>query len=104
MIARIWHGKVPAAKSAEYLRLMQAVAIPAYQSTPGNCGAFVLRRTDGEVAHFIMLSFWDSKEAIAKFAGDDIDAAKYYDFDPKFLIELEPGVQHYEALGLYSRR
>lgn len=34
MIARIWHGKVPAAKSAEYLRLMQAVARPRETAVP----------------------------------------------------------------------
>jgi hypothetical protein len=43
-----------------------------------------------------MLTFWESKDAIARFAGDDIEAAKYYDFDPAYLIELEPRVTHYE--------
>ena len=44
MITRIWHGTTPAAKSDEYLTLMLPVAIPDYRSTPGNKGAYALRR------------------------------------------------------------
>jgi hypothetical protein len=32
-----------------------------------------------------------------RFAGRDIDRAKYYDFDKDFLLELEPTVRHYEV-------
>ena len=99
MIARIWHGAVPAAKADEYLRLMHDVAIPDYRRIPGNTGAYALRRFEGDVAHFIMLTFWDSMQAISRFAGEDVEAAKYYDFDRDFLIELEPTVKHYEVVA-----
>lgn len=29
--------------------------------------------------------------------GDPVEAAKYYDFDEDFLLELEPEVCHYDA-------
>jgi heme-degrading monooxygenase HmoA len=96
MIARIWHGMVPASKADEYLKRTGSVAIPDYRSVAGNRGAFVLRRLESEVAHFITLSFWESREAIAKFAGKNVDVAKYYDFDHDFLLEFEPLVKHYE--------
>ena len=96
MIARIWHGMVPASKSDEYLKRTRSVAIPDYRSITGNRSAFVLRRMEGDVAHFITLSFWESRDAIAKFAGEKIDVAKYYDFDRDFLLEFEPFVSHYE--------
>ena len=96
MIARIWHGMVPISKSSEYLRLMRTVAIPDYKSVSGNRGAFALHRIEGENAHFIMLTFWESREAIAQFAGENIDLAKYYDFDSDFLLALEPFVRHFQ--------
>jgi heme-degrading monooxygenase HmoA len=96
MIARIWHGVVPISKSSEYLRLMRTVAIADYKSVPGNRGAFTLQRIEGENAHFIMLTFWESREAMAQFAGDNIELAKYYDFDSDFLSELEPLVKHFQ--------
>jgi hypothetical protein len=95
MIARIWHGKVPASKSQAYLHLMRTIALPEYQATPGNRGAWCLSRTEDDVAHFEMLTFWDDISAIQRFAGDDYSRARYYDFDPDFLIEMEPHVRHY---------
>jgi hypothetical protein len=96
MIARIWHGVVPASKSAEYLELMQKFAIRDYTATPGNRGAWCLHRTQGDVTHFLNLTFWDDFDAIKRFAGKDYGRARYYDFDPDYLIEMEPHVQHYE--------
>ncbi len=95
MIARLWHGAVPAAKAEEYLARMRGVAIPDYQSTPGNLGAWCLHRADGDIVHFQMLSFWPDIAAIKRFAGEDYEIAKYYDFDRAFLIELEPHVTYY---------
>jgi heme-degrading monooxygenase HmoA len=79
---------------------MRTVAIPDYRATPGNQGAYALRRIEGNTAHFLMVTFWESEEAICAFAGDDIRVAKYYDFDKDFLLELEPCSTHYE---MYDR-
>ena len=97
MITRIWHGRTTAAKSVEYLNLMRTVAIPDYRSVPGNKGAYALRRIEGDTAHFLMLTFWESEDAVRAFAGDDISVAKYYDFDKSFLLELESSSTHYET-------
>jgi hypothetical protein len=96
MVTRIWHGVTPAIKSDEYLNLMRTVAIPDYRSTPGSKGAYALRPMEGDSAHFLMITFWESEVAIRAFAGDDISVAKYYDFDKDFLIEMEPCSMHYE--------
>jgi heme-degrading monooxygenase HmoA len=96
MIARIWHGRTPASKSDDYLAFLRERAIPDYRATPGNLAAFVLRRIDGDVAHFTTLTHWESLEAIAAFAGADIERAKYYPEDTDFLLEFEPTVQHHE--------
>jgi hypothetical protein len=37
-------------------------------------------------------------DAIKRFAGSEIERAKYYPEDEKFLLELEPTVTHYEVL------
>ena len=95
MIARIWHGVVPAAKAEAYLEKMRKVALPEYKSTAGNRGAFCLTRREDELAHFEMLTFWDDIDAIKRFAGENYEAAKYYEFDRAFLLELEPHVRHY---------
>jgi len=98
MIARRWHGRVPAVKVEEYLRLMDQVGLPDYRSTEGNRGAWCLHRRKGEIVHVEMFTFWDDLEAIRRFAGDDLLKAKYYDFDPDFLLELEPEVTHFDVI------
>jgi hypothetical protein len=45
-----------------------------------------------------MVTHWEDFDAIKRFAGDDYGAAKYYDFDPEYLIEMEARVQHYHVL------
>ena len=98
MIARRWHGRVPASKAEEYLRLMRDVGLADYRSTEGNRGAWCLHRRQGDVVHVEMFTLWDDLKAIRRFAGDDLLKAKYYDFDPGFLLELEPEVTHFQAI------
>jgi heme-degrading monooxygenase HmoA len=99
MIARVWHGKTPIAKADGYLAFLQQRALPDYRGTPGNLAAYILRRDDGDIAHFTTLTHWESLQAIVSFAGADIARAKYYPEDTDYLVEFEPTVQHHE---LYS--
>lgn len=98
MIARTWHGVTPAAKADEYMEFLNRTGVPDYKATEGNRGVYVLRRIDGDKAHFLLVSLWESYDAIRRFAGDDIEKAVYYPEDPSFLLELEPTVTHYEVL------
>jgi len=98
MIARTWHGAVPFHMSDEYFRYLMDTGVPDLKATPGNRGVFVLRRVEGEVAHFHLISLWDSLDSIKNFAGADIDRARYYPEDEQYLQELEPTVTHYEVL------
>ena len=97
MIARIWHGRVPAAKGDSYLEHMRTFAIPRYRAVPGNLAAYALRRFEGDVMHIDMLTFWESLESIKAFAGADVEKARYDDFDKDYLLEYEPTCRHYEA-------
>jgi heme-degrading monooxygenase HmoA len=96
MIARIWHGKTLTAKADEYLAFLQHRALPDYRSIHGNLAAYILRRIDGDVTHFMTVTHWQSLQAIEAFAGADIARAKYYPEDSSYLLEFEPTVQHSE--------
>src|SRR3712207_2868784 len=97
VIARIWHGVTAAAKSEEYLDYLNETGVPDYRATEGNRGVYVLRRIEGDRAHFLTLSFWGSMEEVKGFAGPDPEKAKYYPEDEEFLLEFEPQVKHYEV-------
>lgn len=99
MIARTWHGRVPAEKADAYYAYLLRTGLAEYAATPGNRGVTVLRRTDGDVTHFLLLTLWESIEAIQAFAGQEYEVARYYPEDDDFLLEREPFVTHYEVLA-----
>jgi len=99
MIARIWRGAVRADDAAAYSSYIQQTGIEGYRKTPGNRGAWVLCRTDGDQAEFVTVSFWESREAIEGFAGQDIEKAVFYPEDERFLVERDLTVRHYEVAG-----
>lgn len=99
MIVRIWHGMMPAEKADDYYAYLNRTGIPDYRATEGNRGVMVLRRVDGDKAHFLLLSFWESLDAIEAFAGSDLTRARYYPEDGDYLLEFEERVIHYDLLN-----
>jgi heme-degrading monooxygenase HmoA len=96
VIARIWHGRTPTDKGDAYLQFLIRRAVPDYKSVAGNRGVEILRHNEDGVTHFLIVTHWDSRDAIEAFAGRDIDVAKYYPEDKDFLLDFEPTVTHYE--------
>lgn len=99
MIVRMWHGRVPASKAGAYRQFLNTRAIPDYRSVKGNLNVHILEREEGEVTHFLTLTFWQDLDSIRAFAGEDVETAKYYPEDKEFLLEFEPNVVHYEVVG-----
>ncbi|MEM1263541.1 MAG: antibiotic biosynthesis monooxygenase [Pseudomonadota bacterium] len=99
MIVRLWHGRVRHEDAAAYRQFLNARAIPDYQSVTGNLDVKILERREADATHFITMTYWESLDVIAAFAGDDIEKAKYYPEDEHFLLEFEPNVVHYNIVG-----
>ena len=82
-----------------YRTFLNERAIPDYRSVESNISVFILEREEGEVTHFITMTYWESLDVIKGFAGDDAELAKYYPEDEDFLLEFETRVVHYEVVG-----
>jgi len=98
MVARMWHGRTPQTKAAEYSTYLYDQGIKKIRAIPGNQGAQVFRRNDNGVTDFIVISYWNSREDIKKFAGEDIEKTHNLARDPEFLLEMEPKVKHYDLI------
>lgn len=98
MIARIWRGRTRAAQADTYLAYLEATGLADYTRTPGNRGLRVLRRVEGDVAEFLLITLWDSMDAVRAFAGPEPERAVYYPEDDEYLLEKDPTVSHYEVL------
>ena len=96
-VARIWRGAVRAADRDTYLEYLEHTGIAEYRDTPGNRSVQVLRRDVGDRTEFVIVTMWDSRQAITAFAGDDIERAVFYPEDDRFLVERDDTVAHYEV-------
>ena len=98
MIARTWAGATRAADADAYLNYLHTTGFAEYRGTPGNRGVLALRRVDGDRAQFLLLTLWDSEEAIRRFAGDDIERAVFYPEDDRFLVARDERVRHHQVV------
>ncbi len=97
MIVRMWHGRVDSSKSDEYAEFMKQRAAPDYRSVDGLQKLLFLRKNEKDVAHFLLVTYWDSMESVKKFAGEQPEKAKYYPEDDQFLLEKEELSALYEV-------
>lgn len=97
MIMRFWHGVTANGKADAYKNFLMKTTIRSFMRAKGNLGAWVVKRTEAESTHFLLVSLWDSNEAIQRFTGKDIEIAHYYPGEENYLIEQERCVQHYEV-------
>jgi heme-degrading monooxygenase HmoA len=99
MIVRVWRGWIRPEDAEAYTDYVECTGMAAYRATPGNRGAWILRRQDEDRVEFVTLSFWDSLDAVRAFAGEPVDRAVFYAEDDRFLVDRETSVTHFEALG-----
>jgi heme-degrading monooxygenase HmoA len=95
MIARIWRGWTRPEDTEAYATYIRATGIAEYEATPGNQGAYLISRPDGDRTEFLTVSFWNTYDAIAAFAGSDIEQAVFYPEDDRYLVDRETIVRHF---------
>jgi len=93
VIARLWTGRTKAEDYDTYLAYLEESGVAALHATPGNRGVIVLRRLDGDEAEFSVMSFWDSLDDVKAFAGEDVDAARYFPRRRTLPARLPPEVE-----------
>ena len=103
MIARTWRGAVRAEDAEAYAAYIQATGLAAYAATPGNRGAWLIYRVEGERAEVQTLSLWESMDAIHGFAGDDLERAVFYPEDDRFLVDRDLIARHWVVAGVVGQ-
>lgn len=90
-IARIWRGRTTAANAEEYAGYVYEVGFKPLLETA--LGAEMFREDREDESEFITISYWESREAMSRFAGDDPTRIHHLPRDPELLIELPERVQ-----------
>jgi heme-degrading monooxygenase HmoA len=101
-VARIWQGRVSTANGDAYEKYVKENGVPKMTSAAGNMGIQILRRPTSDAIEFVIISYWESRDAIKKVVGDDIEKAISLPRDSEFLLEPVTTVRHYQVA--YSQK
>jgi heme-degrading monooxygenase HmoA len=91
VIARIWRGRTSRERADEYEAYNYEVGIKPLIETA--LGVQCLREDRETETEFVTVSYWESMEAMSRFAGSDPTRIHHLPRDHEFLIELPERVQ-----------
>jgi heme-degrading monooxygenase HmoA len=100
MLARTWRGATRADDAERYLDYLRTTGLADYARVPGHRRTLTLRRADGDRAEFLIVTLWDSMDAVRRFAGDEPGRAVFYPEDDRFLVARDDHVTHYEVVDM----
>ena len=100
MTLRRWSTLIRTDDEDAYLAYIEATGGADYAATPGNLGFQMLFRTLGDGrSEVTTLSWWRSMDDIAGFAGEDVEIARYYPEDDRFLLTRPERVEHHRVVA-----
>lgn len=100
MIGRVWRGFTLVADADAYVAHLQRATLPALKTIAGHRASYVLRRASGGAVEFVVITLWDSLDAVCSFAGDDPEVAVVPTEARQLLTAYDERAVHYEvALG-----
>jgi heme-degrading monooxygenase HmoA len=96
MVARIWHGRTRADKADDYRQYLFDVGVKKIATLPGNRGVQMMVSRTAEQGEFMIISYWDSIDAIKGYAGANYTKVHDLPRDKEFLIDHESLVRHFD--------
>lgn len=98
MISRQWRGLARTERAAEYEQHLRNETFPALKKVRGFVDASILKRPLVNGVEFLVISRWVSLDAIAQFAGADVEAAVVPAKVQLMMIEYDRRARHYEVV------
>ena len=97
-ILRLWKGRSMAEKAREYAGHATRKVFPALRAIDGYRRAYLLQRVVGDAVEFVVLTLWESMDAVRKFAGNEPEKA-VVDLEARaVLIDFDESVEHFEIV------
>jgi hypothetical protein len=100
-VARIWRGRTTRRRADEYAGYLYENGIKPLEEEA--LGVQLFREDREAESEFVTISYWESVEAMARFAGDDPRRIHHLERDPEFLIDLPKEVQILDIVSASGR-
>ena len=98
MIARVWSARATPAGARAYAGHLRTHVLPAVKQVDGYAGAVLLEREVSAAVEILVITWWQSLDAIRRFAGPDPEEAVVADDAAALLTAFDPRVRHYELV------
>jgi heme-degrading monooxygenase HmoA len=99
MIARMWRCTATPEGATRYLSYFQNTLQPQLKRIAGFESAMLLRGIGSSSTEIVVITKWESLDAIRTFAGDTIDLAVVEEEARAMLIDTDAHVRHFESVG-----
>jgi heme-degrading monooxygenase HmoA len=96
MIARFWSAQATPAQAPAYADHLRTHVLPTLSKVDGYVGAVPVERSTSDAVEIIVITWWQSLDAIRGFAGADLEKAVVADEAASLLTRFDHCVRHYE--------
>jgi heme-degrading monooxygenase HmoA len=104
MIARVWKAKADASGVEDYVRYFTEHVVPALAAVQGYQGSQVLCNPGLDPTDVVVVTWWNSLDAIHGFAGSDIGRAVIDPEARQVLVSCDERVTHYTVVAEHEGR
>lgn len=102
MISRHWKGIAKPGEAENYIAHLKTDTFPKLSEINGFIEASILKRTVAQGTEFLIVTVWESIEAIERFAGVPADVAVVPEVVQAMMVQYDNNVSHYEIAESYS--
>jgi heme-degrading monooxygenase HmoA len=85
-------------RAQDYITHLRTETFPQLRKIPGFVDASILSRPLGAGIEFLIVTRWDSMNALAKFSGSDPEAAVVPAKAADMMIEYDRRARHFEVI------
>jgi heme-degrading monooxygenase HmoA len=98
MIARMWRGSAIRERADDYVKHLQQSVVSELRQIDGFRGIYLLQRESSDGVEFVVLTLWESMDAIRKFAGENPEVAVVAPTARVLFREYDAKVKHFEIV------
>jgi len=102
MISRHWRGIAKSEEAVHYIHHLRNDTFPKLARIDGFIKASILRRSTAEGTEFLVVTIWQSVEAIRQFSGESEQTAVVPPEVQAMMVDYDREVAHYEIVEEYS--
>ena len=98
MIVRAWKAEALSQNVEAYARHFREAVLPELEEISGHTGAYLLRRDTGTQVELVVLTLWESMDAVKRFAGVPPERAVVEPAAQAVLERFDETVKHFEIV------